>query len=339
MGKLVVRPATVKPEVSIESVPAIGASSPRLLIRGDDPIWTRELFHAIRALRYGLDKRIGVHELPGFAAADGVELYLHASISDIGVSTGSSARVLDWHRTEQGWASVEELLAPFCSRDSPATPIQTLDGLGEVEVVFTDGPALGVRARGGSVQLAGADSEIPVLTAWLGPDRRCYRHPLQRAVTLCHFCASALCASCAKAERDGRSMCGGGCGDQSYVQYLPDADAEYSSLLLIGTQIRTARELFHGIRSLRRSRREVLAVHELPGFVGRPHAELYLHPSSQDQGVHRRPNGDTFDWYLTTAAWENVEDTLAQGCDRYAEGATLHLQETGESYVIFGWDW
>jgi hypothetical protein len=231
------------------------------------------------------------------------------------------------------------LLAPFCSRDIPAPPIQTLDALGEVEALFSSGSALGTFASGSSAQLAGADSDDSVLTAWVGLDRHCYRHPLQKAVTLCHLCASPLCGACAEVEPDGGSVCKGRCEGESYVQYLRDADAEYGSLLLIGTQIRTARELFHGIGSLRRGRREALAVHELPGFTGQPHAELYLHPSSQDEGVHKRPDGDIFDWNLTTAGWEKVEDTLAHGCDRYADGATLHLQEKGAFQVILGWDW
>jgi hypothetical protein len=329
----------VKPEVSIESVAASSAGSTCLLLRGEDPVWIRELFHAIRALRYGPDRRIVAHELPGFAAIAGVELYLHSSVSDLGVLRGSSDRVFNWHRTEQGWARVEELLAPFCSRDLAAPSTQTLDALGEVEVLFSSGSALGIHASGSSAQLARAVAVDSVLTAWVGLDRHCSRHPLQKAVTLCALCTGALCAACAQAKADGRSVCEGGCGDQSYVQFLPDADAEYGSLLLIGTQVRTARELFHGIRSWRRCRGEVLAVHELPGFLGQPHAELYLHPSSQDQGVRQRPKGAAFDWYLTSAGWEKVEDTLAQGCDRYAEGATLHLQETGEFQVILGWDW
>ncbi len=310
------------------------------MLRGDDPIWIRELFHAIRALRYRLDTSIAVHQLPGFAATGGVELYLHASASDLGVSRGGSTRVFDWRHTEQGWARVEELLTPLCSRDLPATPIQMLEALGEVEVVFSKGPAMGVLASNGSAQLAGADSEVPVLVARLGLDRRCYRHPLQKALTLCHLCTCALCDSCAQFERDGRSVCRGGCEDESYVQYLPDADVEYGSLLLIGTQVRTARELFHGIRSLRCRRRDVLAVHELPGFVGQPHAELYLHLSGQDEGVHKRAHREVFDWHLTAAGWERVEDTVAQGCDRYYPGeGSFDLQETGEFYVMLGWDW
>ncbi len=242
------------------------------------------------------------------------------------MSRGSSARVFDWHHTEQGWARVEELLAPFCSRDLPVAPIEILDALGELEVVFSSGSAPGGGVSG--------------LTAWLGLDRRCYRHPLQKAVTLCHLCTEGLCGSCAELEPEGRSRCRGGCEDKSYVQYLPDADAKYGSLLLIGTQIRTARELFHGIRSLRHGRRDVLAVHELPGFLGRPHAELYLHSLSHDEGVHKRPGRDTFDWYLTAAGWERVEDTLAQGCDRFYSGeGTLDLQEKGDFYVMLGWDW
>jgi len=329
----------MKPEVSIESVAANSIDSTCLLLRGEDPVWIRELFHAIRALRHGPDTRIVAHELPGYAAAAGVELYLCSSVSDLGVSRGSSARVFNWRRSEQGWARVEELLAPFCSRDIPAPPIQTLDALGEVEALFSSGSALGTFASGSSAQLAGADSDDSVLTAWVGLDRRCYRHPLQKAVTLCHLCASPLCGACAEVEPDGGSVCKGRCEGESYVQYLRDADAEYGSLLLIGTQIRTARELFHGIGSLRRGRREALAEHELPGFTGQPHAELYLHPSSQDEGVHKRPDGDIFDWNLTTAGWEKVEDTLAHGCDRYADGATLHLQEKGAFQVILGWDW
>jgi hypothetical protein len=247
--------------------------------------------------------------------------------------------VFDWHHTEQGWARVEKLLTPVCSRDIPATPVQILDAPGEVEAVFSMGPARGVLASSGSTQLTEPNSEVPVLTACLGLDRRCHRHPLQKAVTLCHVCTSALCVSCAELEPDGRSVCGGGCEDESCVRYLPNADAEYGSLLLIGTQIRTARELFHGIRSLRDGRREVLAVHELPGFLGLPHAELYLHPSSRDEGVHKRPDRDAFDWYLTPTGWEKVEDTLARGCDRYWSEGTLDLQENGDFYVMLGWDW
>ncbi len=316
----------VKPEVSIESAPEPGAGRTRLLLRGHDPIWIRELFHAIRALRFGPDTSIAVHELPGFAGSDKVELYLHVAVSDLGVSGSSATRVFHWHRTEQGWARVEELLAPFCSRDVPVVPNQILDALGEVDVVFSSGPAAG--------------SGVADLTAWLGRDRRCYRHPLQKAVTLCRRCTSGLCDSCAELQPDGRSRCSGGCEDKSYVQYLPDADAEYGSLLLIGTQIRTARELFHGIRSLRRGRRDILAVHELPGFVGRPHAELYLHSAGHDDGVHKRVERATFDWYLTSVGWEQVEDTLAQGCDRFYSGeGTFNLQEKGDFCVMLGWDW
>lgn len=221
---------------------------------------------------------------------------------------------------------MEDQLAPFCSREHCQTATLELETQGEARLVFTNQPI--EKSPSVNVQMSG----------WLGL-RRCDQHPLESAVGLCHRCCAALCRACAGVNH-GLCMCAGGCRAQGELEFYPDADVQFGSVLLIGSRVPASRELFHAIRSLRLGRLDVVLVHELPGFASPSLVQLTLSRSSVDMGVRKGAGAVAFHWGRTTAGWETVENTLALACDRYWDpNGSLDLEETGDAHVILGGDW
>lgn len=314
------------PEVVIQYLVGSGSARPELMISGQDPTWNRELFHAIRALRYGLYKEVPAHELRGFAAAGEVQLSLESADSDLGLLRSGTGQTFHWHHTSEGWKRVEDLLAPFCSHVPCPTATVELETCGDARVVFARQPL--------EAHLSG-DARI---SGWIGR-RHCSRHPLESAAALCHRCCTALCRACAEIQ-DGRWTCAAGCEPSGELHFYHDGDAEFGSLLLISSRLPANRELFHAIRSLRLGRQEAVLVHELPGFASPSLVQLVLSCSGVDKGIRKRTGVTGFQWTRTPAGWETVEDILALACDRYWDGnGSLDLEERGDAHVILGGNW
>lgn len=312
----------MQPEVLIQCLLGAGSPRPDVIISGQDPTWNRELFHAIRGLRYNLYNEVRAHELPGFAAAGNVKLLLHSADSDLGLLGSGTGHAFHWHHTIEGWKRVEDLLAPFCSRCPFPTATVELEAHGDARVVFAGQPFEALRA--GDVQTSG----------WIG-GRHCYQHPLEPALGLCHHCCTALCRVCAEISQ-GLCVCARGCQAQGELEFRRDADAEFGSVLLIGSTVTSSRELFHAIRSLRLGRQEVVLVHELPGFASPSPVQLVLSCARANKGVRKKIGAAVFHWTRTPAGWESVEDNVALACDRYSTGGSLDLEEHGDAYVILG---
>ena len=128
-----------EPAIRLEFFPDGSDDAPLILIWGYDIQATRELFHAIRALRDGREQEVALHKLPRFEGVGGVEMFARMSDSDVGVSKRREGPVFDWQLSDEKWQRVEDLLAPFCDRYSAPGPFQWLNDSGKISVIFSTG--------------------------------------------------------------------------------------------------------------------------------------------------------------------------------------------------------
>lgn len=125
--------------ISIEFFADGSDDAPLVLIYGYDIARTRELFHAVRALREGREDAIAIHTLPGFHGVGGLELVFHLADKDLGLSQATEALKFDCHLNGDSWQRVEDLLAPFCDRCARPGPFQWLDETGKISLLFSTG--------------------------------------------------------------------------------------------------------------------------------------------------------------------------------------------------------
>ena len=128
-----------EPGIRIEFIPDGSDDAPLVLIWGYDIPATRELFHAIRAIRDGREQEISFHKLPRFEGVGGIELFAQMSDTGVGITQRPGKAVLDWRLSDEKWQRVEDLLAPFCDRYSAPGPFQWLDASGTISVIFSTG--------------------------------------------------------------------------------------------------------------------------------------------------------------------------------------------------------
>lgn len=128
-----------EPAIRIEFIPDGSDDAPLLLIWGYDIQATRELFHAIRAMRDGREKEIAIHKLPQFEGVGGVDVFAQMSEPGTGVVQRQAEAVFDWRLSDEKWQRVEDLLAPFCNRYAAPGPFQWLDDCGRISVIFSTG--------------------------------------------------------------------------------------------------------------------------------------------------------------------------------------------------------
>ena len=130
---------TQEAAIRIEFIADGSADAPLILIWGYDIHATRELFHAIRAVRDGREREIAIHRLPRFEGVEGAEIFAQVSDSGAGVSRRREGNVFDWRLSAEKWQRVEDLIAPFCDRYAAPGPFQWLDESGKISVVFSTG--------------------------------------------------------------------------------------------------------------------------------------------------------------------------------------------------------
>src|SRR5689334_8746130 len=116
-----------EPAIRIEFIPDGSDDAPLILIWGYDIGATRELFHAIRAIRDGREQQVAIHNLPRFGGVGGVEMFAKMSDTATGVIQRRKDLVFDWQLSDEKWQRVEDLLAPFCNRYAAPGPFQWLD--------------------------------------------------------------------------------------------------------------------------------------------------------------------------------------------------------------------
>ena len=78
-----------------------------------------------------------LHEVPGFEMSKKPELVFEIADSNFGVRKSSEGNRFIWTLPRNGWTRVEDLLAPFFSRDLPGASFQWLDESGEISVLFS----------------------------------------------------------------------------------------------------------------------------------------------------------------------------------------------------------
>ena len=112
---------------------------PILQISGTDLETSRELFHEIRALRDGMAGSFLIHEVLGFEECRNPELTLAFAEADRGVQRSSTGDGYTCALSYDGWARVEDFLAPFCRRHSSTTAFQWLDESSDISLLFSPG--------------------------------------------------------------------------------------------------------------------------------------------------------------------------------------------------------
>lgn len=130
---------TTDPAIRIEFIPDGSDDAPLVLIWGYDISGTRELFHAIRAIRDGREQEIAIHKLPRFEGVAGIEMFARVSDNGGGVTHRRGAAIFDWELSDEKWQRVEDLLAPFCDRYAAPGPFHWLDNSGKISVIFSSG--------------------------------------------------------------------------------------------------------------------------------------------------------------------------------------------------------
>src|SRR5512136_2121427 len=128
-----------EPAIHIEFIAEGTEYAPFILVWGYDIAATRELFHALRALRLEWEDEIAIHALPRFAGVEGVELYAQRADSDRGIIRRGQSRVFDWQLTPEGWQNVEGVLGGFCGRHAAPGGYDSLESHSEIEVIFSTG--------------------------------------------------------------------------------------------------------------------------------------------------------------------------------------------------------
>lgn len=115
--------------MKIEYIEAWGDYLPVALIWGNEPAKALLLREVVRKLAQGEIERAAIHELPGFEAVDGCQLFFSAGKHSRGGRLVSPPRVLEFHLQPRWWDNIEYLLKSFCE------PKET-EGLQDLDVGF-----------------------------------------------------------------------------------------------------------------------------------------------------------------------------------------------------------
>lgn len=123
----------------IEFFPEGADDCPLIQISGTDFQTSRELFHAIREMRDRMAGSFGLHELPGFENCMHPKIYFEVSEISDGIQRSADGNQFTCKLTYDEWIRVENLLAPFCQRDSATTGFQWLDESSEISLLYSPG--------------------------------------------------------------------------------------------------------------------------------------------------------------------------------------------------------
>jgi len=110
--------------------------APLILIYGYDIPATRELFHAIRAIKDERSAEVPIHTLPGYRGISGLELIFKSERRNEGIKNQGSLS-FTCGLTPDGWNEVELLLSPFCDRFAQPGPFQWLNKDGDIDLLFS----------------------------------------------------------------------------------------------------------------------------------------------------------------------------------------------------------
>lgn len=121
----------------IEFIPDGSDDCPILQISGTDFQTSRELFHAVRSMRDSMAGSFMICDVQGFEGCRSPELEFEIAETNIGVQWLPNKGRFRCALSYEGWTSFEDLLAPFCQRDSSSTGFQWLDESGEIALLFS----------------------------------------------------------------------------------------------------------------------------------------------------------------------------------------------------------
>ena len=110
---------------------------PLIQISGTDFQAARELFHAIRGMRDKMAGSFVLHDVPGFENCTDPELQLTISEDNDGIQNLAGGRTYECRLSYDGWRRVEDLLAPFCQRNSALQGFQWLDETSNISLLFS----------------------------------------------------------------------------------------------------------------------------------------------------------------------------------------------------------
>ena len=110
---------------------------PFLQIAGTDFHGARELFHTIRGMRDRMTGSFNLNEVHGFENCKAPSLSFEVTETDQGIVRLSDEDHFRCLLSYDGWIKVEDLLAPFCRRDSGVTGFQWLDDSSEISLLFS----------------------------------------------------------------------------------------------------------------------------------------------------------------------------------------------------------
>ena len=114
------------------------ADCPLILLYGRDSKDAQILSEALQKLSEFDEGRLAIHELPGFSAVDGCELFASHFPTDVGVKMIQSPNRFECFLRPQSLENIVGLLEPFCrSENVSATSFQYLDASGDAKLLIS----------------------------------------------------------------------------------------------------------------------------------------------------------------------------------------------------------
>ena len=110
-----------------------------LLIHGHEPKAVLGFREQVEALAEERIQSFAVHELPGFRAIEGCQLFAVRSTTDQGLSLLQKPSIIECRLSAVGWSNVSFLLEPFSDGSYFAASHQYLDESGKIRLIISGG--------------------------------------------------------------------------------------------------------------------------------------------------------------------------------------------------------